>query len=375
MAVAISLIERMATAPISRDDSPLELSLQISPAAAARSTHRSQSRAAAQSQAANDQTQRFAGTLGEHGSHETSLDAVLGSPFPAAASSLKEVTAPKTADPPPLPIPHISRSDTFPSLARELGHCGIATVIGYSKSGKTSLLTEFARGYPGGCAWLSVERPPASGDEWWELTLFQLARHFGVADSAPAIVRDRLLDAAKRQPVLLVVDDAHLLPDLHGMGFLEQAIAASNGRVSVILAGMDESAFVERMRSRGITTWRIPGFNLDECSALFQSSIGPLSSSQQAALAALRERTDGHPGIVSLCRENIRQIKTSEDVQAFTASFEGGLGIGPDAFHAALFRTFQSGLAEEELSCAADWRLLFMGSPDGWRNRCGNTVS
>ena len=346
---AMSLIERMASVPISINESVLQVAPQPVPAAAATSPDLPRPRATRGSAAANDESQRSARTRDEQLAPDACLEAILGSPFSPDTGSLKQVTAPRTADPPPLPTPHISRSTTLSSLARELPPRGIVAVIGYAKSGKTSLLTEFAMGYPGACAWLNVERLTSFGEEWWELALFQLAGHFGLAESTPAAVRDRLLDEAKRQPVLIVIDDAQLLPDLNGMGFLEQAVAASNGRVVLLLAGVDEPAFVERIRSRGIMTWRVPGFALEECQALFQNSIGDLSSSQQAALAVLRDRTDGHPGFVWLCRDSIRQIETIEDGRAFVASFDGGLGTGPDAFHAALFRTFQSGLATHEL--------------------------
>jgi nucleoside phosphorylase/tetratricopeptide (TPR) repeat protein len=347
-AFASCLISRVATMPMSADESALHISAQPGPSTPAPAAKLPLMCTIPAPASAQYDMQRPAGAMEDPGLPSASLEAILGPPCPGAIGEPTQVTTPQCADAPPLPKPHVARSSVLPTLARELDPGGTVAVIGYSKSGKTSLLTEFVLNYPGSHVWLNVERS-ASGEEWWELALFQLASLFRLTDSTTVVVRDRLLEEADRQRVIIVIDNAHLLPDFNGMGFLEQAVAASSGRVALILAGVDEPAFVERMRSRGIATWRVPGFTLDECRGLLHDSVGGLTSPQQAALIAVRDRTDGHPGMVWLCRDQIRQIETAEDARAFVAGISSGLGTGPDAFHAALFQTFQSGLSPCEL--------------------------
>ncbi len=345
-AFAAALIRRMAAMPSVSDSEPPKIAGE--PAKSYATTDASLGFAAKSGNAAIDDSRRSVGVADEQ-AHSIPLEAMLTSSLAQGPGVPTDVTTPVSVEPPRLPAPHISRSKTFPALAYELSQPGTVAVIGYSKSGKTSLLAEFVRGHPSSCMWLTVERRSSSDEEWWDLAVVQLAGHFGLSDVTSAAVGEHLLDEVKRQRAIIVIDDAHLLRDLAGMRFLDQAVAASHGQLAVILAGVDEPAFVDRMRSQAIPTWRIPGFALDECVTLLQDSTGVLAAPQLAALAALRDRTDGHPGIVRLCRDRIRRIETANDATAFITGLDGGFGTGPDAFHAALFATFQAGLSADEL--------------------------
>lgn len=289
------------------------------------------------------------------------LESALESQIARQDIEAKEVAPRSTSEPPPLPSPHVSRAAALNALAHELVPGGIAAVFGYAKSGKTTLVAEFIRDYPGAGIWLSVQRTSSSGNDWWPIAMVELALRLGISGGEGPAVRDALLAQSQQTPLVIAIDDAHLLADLDGMVWIEQAVAASKARIALVLAGVDEPSFVERVRSRGIASWRIPGFTQSECHDWFSVAVGEPTGDQRTALNELCARTAGHPGFLRLCAKSIQQISKAEQVERFIADLRTGLGTGPDAFHATLFQAFTEHLSATEFELCRRLSVAFHG--------------
>jgi nucleoside phosphorylase len=214
-AFAAALIKRMAAMPGLPDLESPKIAGDVSYPA----TGASAELAATGSSTAFDDSRRSVSLSGEK-TPWIPADEMFASSLVQETGPPTDVTTPVSVEPPRLPAPHISRSTTFSALAYELTANGTVAVIGYSKSGKTSLLAEFVRGYPCRCVWLNVERPPTTGEEWWDLVVLQLAGHYELSEATPFAIGEHLLAEVEKQPVIVVIDDAHLLPNLDGHSIL-----------------------------------------------------------------------------------------------------------------------------------------------------------
>jgi hypothetical protein len=253
-----------------------------------------------------------------------------------------------SVEPPPLPKPHVSRGGAFPPLLRLLKLNPVVAVVGYPKLGKTIALAEFARKHYESPIWLTVPDSAASSEEWPDLAAFHIGQHLGSPTVDRAAVQSALIAHAETRSVLIVLDDAHLIKDFRSLTFLEQAAGAANGRLHVLLAGIDRPSFLEHLRGSGCVSWRLPGFTEKQAEMLCQQIAGPLSRWQKTALALVLARTHGHPGMLHLAHGEIRSIQSRRGIQQFCQAFSSELGPGLEAFQAGLVQRFRAGLSAEE---------------------------
>jgi hypothetical protein len=185
-------------------------------------------------------------------------------------------------EPPPLPIPHLSRSSVFSDLARTFDAHRVVAVTGYAECGKTVAMAEFAAADPGDVFWFSTTRSETHRDAWLGLLCFSLARYVGAESFSPNEIRSGLV--ARRNALLLVIDNAQHCHDLDALSFLLEAVEATP-RIWMLLVGTDEPAFVSAVRSRGIVDWRLPGLTEREARSFIELTAGDLSSYQASARA------------------------------------------------------------------------------------------
>ena len=159
-------------------------------------------------------------------------------------------------EPPPLPILHLSRSSIFSDLARTFDFHRVVAVTGYAECGKTVAMAEFAAAYPGDVFWFSTTHSETHWDAWLGLLCFALARYVGAESFFPNDIRSGLV--ARRNALLLVIDNAQHCHDLEALSFLFEAVEATP-RIWMLLVGTDEPAFVSAVRGRGIVDCACPG--------------------------------------------------------------------------------------------------------------------
>lgn len=276
-----------------------------------------------------------------------SLTDALGEP----AATSAPLVDPLDFSHPVLPYPLASRLSSFADLSHLLDSLSCVAIVGYPKSGKTTATSEYAKAHPFKCIWLNASESVESQGSWREITQHRIARHLNLSGSSESGFQHGLLEHSMQRGLLLVVDDAHLLSDLNDVGPFLSAAAASNGKVRVILIGIDEAAFLERLRSSLIREWRLPGLSEEQATVLCEQNGLVLTPLQRKALSLLVSRTDGHPGMLKLAMARILRIRDDSDFAKLLSDFTEGIGSGLNAFQAHLAARFRAALspAEHEL--------------------------
>jgi tetratricopeptide (TPR) repeat protein len=251
-----------------------------------------------------------------------------------------------SSEPPPLPKPHLSRAAVFPSLARDFDSHRSVAVIGYPECGKTVAVAEFATAYPARLFWFSASGSESNPDAWLVLFCFSLAQYVNAKSLLPHDLRGAL--AAIREPLLLVIDNAQHCANLDALAFLFEATSAAP-KLSVLLVGTDEPAFVGAVRSRGIAVYRLPGLREQEAQSLLGMDGRGLSSDQLRALEFLRLRVDGHLGMLRLSRDAIRQITSSAHLDAFVSKMSSTLGSDLQSLQCAMIERLREGMDNNEI--------------------------
>jgi len=268
-----------------------------------------------------------------------------------------------TFDPPLLPSPLVSRLASFADLSHLLdSHLAIA-VVGYPKSGKTTAIAEFVHAHPNECLWLDAADSRNTQASWRDVVLYRLARFLNLADASAQTVQQALIDRSRSRRLLVVIDDAHLLSDLDELTPLIQTAAASQQRIQLILVGVDEPVFLERLRSAALPDWRLPGMTDIQAVQLFESQGRTLSESQRRAIAIIVIRTDGHPGMLRLVTDSIDKIQTEADLPGFLKDFVDDLGTGLEAFQAHLIKRFRAALNPDEQELCLRLAIAFRTFP------------
>ena len=194
------------------------------------------------------------------------------------------------------------------------------------------LLRSWAAQTDAAVAWVTVERGERDAQRFWLSVIDALADAAGDevierVSPAPrftgAVVVERLLAQLERldNPLDLVVDDLHELASDDALAGLEMLLARLPEQLRVVLVTRDEPALgLHRMRlAVQLTELRGPDlrFSLEETGAVLQGSGVALS---HAAVAALRERTEGWPAGVRLAAIS---LSTHPDPERFVAEFSG----------------------------------------------------
>jgi hypothetical protein len=272
------------------------------------------------------------------------LTAILGGP---SATSVPLVDKLDFA-PPVLPDPLASRLSSFAALSHLLDSLSCVAIVGYPKSGKTTATSEYANAHPFRCIWLNASESVEFQGSWREITQHRISRHLNLSGSSESGFQHGLLEHSMQRGLLLVVDDAHLLSDLNEVGPFISAAAASNGRVRVILVGIDEVEFLARLRSSLIREWRLPGLSEEQATVLCEQNGLTLTALQRSALSLLVSKTDGHPGMLKLAMARILQIRDRSDFAKLLSDFTEGIGSGLNAFQSHLAERFRAALSPPE---------------------------
>ena len=200
----------------------------------------------------------------------------------------------------------VSRSRITELLAQGTRWCPLTVVTGPPGAGKTMALALWAAAEPRAVAWISLDRYDNQPGAFWSYVVAALSRS-GVAIPRewPAAVRGRAADhefllrlvsvlAAQDPPVLLVLDDFHLItePDvLHGLDFVLRNVGS--GLRVVVSSRMDPLLRLHRYRLAGeLTEIRASdlAFNIAEAGQLIDQHGGTLSAD---SLQCLTRRTEG----------------------------------------------------------------------------------
>ncbi len=276
------------------------------------------------------------------------LQALLAAAIGGTAAASAPLVDPLDFSPPLLPGPLVSRLSSFADLSHLLDSLSCVAIIGYPKSGKTTATSEYAKSHPFSCIWLNASESAEFQGSWREITQHRVARHLNLSGSSESGFQHGLLEHSMQRGLLLVVDDAHLLSDMNDVGPFIAAAAASNGRIRVILVGIDEAEFLARLRSSLIREWRLPGLSEEQAIVLYAQNGLSLTSLQRSALSLLVSKTDGHPGMLRLAMARILQIRDSSDFAKLLSDFTEGIGSGLNAFQSHLAARFRAALSPPE---------------------------
>ena len=250
--------------------------------------------------------------------------------------------------PPVLPDPLASRLSSFAALSHLLDSISCVAIVGYPKSGKTTGTSEYAQSHPFYSIWLNASESVGCQGSWREITQHRIARHLKLSFSSESGFQHGLLEHSVQRGLLLVIDDAHLLSDLNDIGPFISAAAASNGKIRVILVGVDEAPFLASLRSSLVREWRLPGLSEEQATVLCEQNGVSLTPLQRRALSLLVSRTDGHPGMLKLAMARILQVRNDSDFAMLLSDFTEGIGGGLNAFQAHLAARFRAALSSAE---------------------------
>ncbi|HEX7957042.1 MAG TPA: AAA family ATPase [Pyrinomonadaceae bacterium] len=210
---------------------------------------------------------------------------------------------------PPKELPRVPRERLLATLAESLVGCNSTIISARAGTGKTMLATDFARRSGRRVAWYKLDAPDS------ELTAFLRHLCAGIAAARPgfgAQTLERLGDEAatddvplaveylvyelleSSEPLLLVVDDLHLVYDAEWMvPFFRRWLPLLPPEVHVMLLGRSlPPTPLWRMRSKQtlcVLDEAALAFTLEEARALY-ASYGLPAERAAAALAATRGR-------------------------------------------------------------------------------------
>src|SRR5947209_5767981 len=134
---------------------------------------------------------------------------------------------------PPVELPRVSRERLLATLGESLEGCNSTIIHGRAGTGKTMLAADFARGCGRRAAWYKLDAPDselpvflshfcasvaaAARPDFGQKTLERLCGHISVEDVPLAVeyLVYELLESS--EPLLVVIDDLHLVYDAEWM--------------------------------------------------------------------------------------------------------------------------------------------------------------
>lgn len=222
--------------------------------------------------------------------------------------------------PPELPWGVVDRSRLFARMNEAVEH-PITTVTGPAGSGKTQLLTSWARSAqcPLRCAWLTVERADTDPQVFWPAVMAALARvrtrdrsAAGPADSATPVVEALL---TIEHPLALVLDDVHLVEGSAVEPELVHLVRHLPSRVRLVLSGryLPELPLARLRVERKLCalTGRDLAFTLSESAAMLAESGVELS---EKTVSTLCERTEGWSAGLRLATMSLMDGSPSDEL-------------------------------------------------------------
>lgn len=211
---------------------------------------------------------------------------------------------------------------------------GTVLVSAPAGSGKTLLLASWAAAHPGPVAWLSVEREDAEPTQFWSRVLDSLRAVGGFPAGSllatmqvPPSFDPRFVsvfaDACGRlpHPVVLVLDDMHLLAGTPAVESLAAAVRRGLGNVRLVIATRSDPALpLQRLRLSGqLTEIRAEALRFDAAEAK-QLLADHDVLLEPAQMQTLLTKTEGWAAGLRLAALSLR---TSNDVEATVESLAG----------------------------------------------------
>jgi LuxR family maltose regulon positive regulatory protein len=244
------------------------------------------------------------------------------------------LAATKLAPPaPPARLVRRSRLDDVLTAA-VAGGTRLVLVSAPAGSGKSTLVASWAGGRAEAVAWLQVEESDSDPARFWSFLVEAIgrARPVSAASLGPAITASRgdhrvvvpaLVNelAATAEPLVVVIDDYHLIDNADVHRGMERLIELSPPQVTVVLATRTDPPFrLGRLRVRGhLAEVRAADlrFDADEASSLLAAAGGSL---ERATVEELCGRTEGWAaGLVLAGLSLVR----ADDPSHFVAGFRG----------------------------------------------------
>jgi LuxR family maltose regulon positive regulatory protein len=223
---------------------------------------------------------------------------------------------------PPAELPRVSRERLLATLAESLEGCNSTIIHARAGTGKTMLATDFARRTGRGLAWYKLDAPDSelpvflrhlcasiasARPGFGARTLERLGREMGT-DDVPLAVEYLVYELLEsNDPVLLVVDDLHLIYDAEWMvPFFRRWLPLLPAEVHVMMLGRSlPPTPLWRMRSKQtlcVLDESALAFTLSESRRLYASYGLPAESAEaalretrgRAATLDARARAEGH---------------------------------------------------------------------------------
>lgn len=170
-----------------------------------------------------------------------------GPPGQAAAEASREFLSTKRV-PPRVSDGLVLRSRLHHHLDECAAQCSVTVVTGPAGAGKTSLVADWARRRTGPTAWFTLGSVDNSRAAFWRQVVLAIAETGAsptlaqFALPAPAVLNELLAELLAEldqvdQPVVLVVDDAHLLTDPGVLADLDVLLRAPPDGLRLVLVG------------------------------------------------------------------------------------------------------------------------------------------
>lgn len=237
---------------------------------------------------------------------------------------------------PPVPPRHLvqrSRLDDVLDAAVD-AHVPLVLVSAPAGSGKSTLLAAWLATRPEAVAWLQVEEPDSDPARFWSYLVRAVGRTLpdlvdellpvvvassGDADTVVPAVVNRL--SKLPGPLLLVVDDYHLVDDDDVHRGVERLVDLCPSQVTLVLATRIDPPFrIGRLRVRG----RVAEVRAEDLRFATEEAVGLLGDVGRTLasdlLAQLCGRTEGWAAGLVLAGLSLRR---TDDPEAFVAAFRG----------------------------------------------------
>jgi LuxR family transcriptional regulator, maltose regulon positive regulatory protein len=225
----------------------------------------------------------------------------------------------------PSPSAHVSRSRLLGLLRESLSSCSSTVVSGRAGTGKTTLVADFARECRRAVAWYKVDSPDGDLRVFFDYLIAGIQRQrpdFGRQSLAPLLTKgdgdgvELLAEAfvyelleGKHEPLLIVIEDLHLVCDAHWVvTFFRRLLPLLPGDVHVLITSRTlPPAPLWRMRSKqslSVIDENTLAFTRAEAVELF-ASYG--LSREQASIAL--DHTHGRAAALEACAESLSQVE------------------------------------------------------------------
>ncbi|MBO0830057.1 MAG: hypothetical protein J2P24_19970, partial [Streptosporangiales bacterium] len=237
---------------------------------------------------------------------------------------------------PPLPPLHVARSRLLDRLAAT-PDVPLTLLAAGPGAGKTVLLSDWVRRHHGVTAWMTLTPSDDEPTRFWRLFVSAVRAcgasvddlpPYGTGEGATALLESLSLDGASHaEPLVLVVDEAHLLTDAHILGGLDSIVRGWCPRLRLVLAARSDPLLpMHRYRLSGLMRELRAAdlaMTVDESRELLAAHGVTLPDD---ALGVLASRTEGWVAGIRLSALRMADAERPADFVAELALDEGSVG-------------------------------------------------